>query len=212
MSDHNLVRLNRSVVLTCCLRLADGDRAPESANRAWFFDLPIGRDTPEAWAELIPRIFYDHNVAFRRREPHEDVWVDCEAFGIANLEPGILMEWADDSMPPFPWIDQDRSKLWEPSVCYFVDDEGRYDDLSAHSFTELLLHRLLHAGKIGADDFVQFIDRYSGKRGSGEGRRIFADAQRRYLSLVTVRGNTSVYRMPPGIVPPICGPVRPEDL
>lgn len=32
----------------------------------------------------------------------------------------------------------DRARSWEPAVCYYVDDAGRYDVMSAHDFSELL--------------------------------------------------------------------------
>jgi hypothetical protein len=199
-------------VLTCGLRSTTGDLERESVVRAWFFDLPLTRDVPEAWAELIPRIFYDSNVAYRRREPAESAWVDCESFGIAPIRLEDLLEWRDGQLPPFPWIEQDRSKVWEPAVCFSIDDQGHYDFLSADDFTELLLHRLLIARKIDADGFVAFMDRYSGQMKLGEGRRILADAARRYLNLVSVRVGTGGFRKRPGDLPLECGPVLPQDV
>lgn len=187
-----------------------GWRTPGTQGKTWFFEVPAVRLADEAWLELLNRIVYDSNVAMRRREPGDDAWLGLDAFRTSPVEAAEVLAWKGPSdAEGAPWVAAHRAMLWEPGPCYFVDDEGRYDVMGGNDFTELLLHRLLLAGRVDAAEFEAFFDRCFG---SGKGKAIHEDRARRFGNLVEVRATGGGFRKAPGAEPWESGPVDPSHL
>lgn len=195
-------------------RLCGGSGARSAGTQAktWFFEVPAARADDGAWAELLHRIFYDANVALRRREPDDAAWLGLDSFRTAPVDPSAILAWDGKSVEPFPWIQSGQRVVWEAGPCYFVDDAGRYDLLSAHDYTELLMLRLLHAGTIDAAAFIDFFNRYFPKGKPGAGQRMYDERELRFANLVVVRDLPGVFRKPPGGKPWASGPVDPAVL
>jgi ribosomal protein L7/L12 len=190
--------------LECCLRLAHGGRSPDTTPRCWFFEIPRARHTLDHWKELVPRIMFDINTALRWREPTDLAWIDVERVAAHPFQPREVLSASPSDPRALGWVNIDRARVWEPAVCYYVDDEGRYDVMSAHDFSELLLYRLLGRGEITADEFVRFLDRYFADAEPSAGRRIYANAEERLRNLVTVRPESG--RKTPNVRPFSCCP------
>lgn len=192
--------------LKCCLRLPHGGVSPDTTPRCWFFEIPGAHDTPERWKELVPRIMFDVNTTLRRREPGDMAWIDVERFRVAPLQPRQVLNMYETNQRSIAWVNYDRARSWEPAVCYYVDDAGRYDVMSAHDFSELLLYRLLGRGEITADEFKSFLDRYYAASEPSAGQRIYADAEARLKNLTTVREELNSSKKTPNEQPFSCCP------
>ena len=169
--------------LRCCLRLPNGGVSPDTTPRCWYFEIPAAHDTPEHWRELVPRITFDLNTALRRRQPDDLAWIDVESIRACPVLPRQLLATTE---PP-AWVNIDRQKIWEPAVCYYVDDAGRYDVMSGHDFSELLLYRLLGLGEINAERCRDFLERYYAEAGPSAGQRFYDDRETRLKNLTTIR-------------------------
>jgi ribosomal protein L7/L12 len=194
------------VELTCCLRLPHGGVSPDATPRCWFFEIPGAHDTTERWKELVPRIMFDINTTLRRREPGDMAWIDVEDFRVAPLRPRQVLNMHETHPRSLGWVNFDRARSWEPAVCYYVDDAGRYDVMSAHDFSELLLYRLLGRGEITADEFRSFLDRYYAESEPSAGQRIYADREARLKNLTTVREELGALKKSPNEQPFSCCP------
>jgi hypothetical protein len=189
--------------VTFRLNLAWGGQASAERGRRWFFEVPAARDTPEAWAELLHRIFYDSNVQqLRTVDPAEAKWLGLERFSTAPVDPLKVLAW--DGAPAtraeaFPWSDP----------CYFVDDAGRYDVMTAHDYTELVLLRLHAAGTVDRAGYVRFFERYFPNAEKGAGDELWNDREQRLANLVLIRSQPHLYRRAPGSQPVASGPVDP---
>lgn len=192
--------------LKCGLRLPSGATSPDTSPRCWFFELPRNHDTPERWRELVARIMFDLNTALRRREPGDLAWIDVESIRVYPVRPRQVLTAPETDPRSLPWVNFDKQKVWEPAVCYYVDDAGRYDVMSAHDFSELLLHRLLGRGEITPEQFRGFLDRYYGESDSSAGPRIYADRRARLENLTTVRDDPRLSRKTPYEPPFSCCP------
>lgn len=181
---------------------------PDTKSKTWFFEVPAARCAPEAWAELLHRIFYDANVCLGRSEPNDVNWLGLDRFTTKPVEPAPVLGWDGKTAEPFPWIAAERARVWEPGPCYFVDDAGRYDVMSAHDYTELLMQRQLRAGKIDPAGYVNFFERYFNKK-PGSGRQMYDERDTRFANLAVVRAVPGPYRKPPGSGDCRSGPVDP---
>lgn len=194
------------VEIKCCLRLPHGGVSPDTTPRCWYFELPGARDTPERWKELVPRIMFDINTTLRRREPGDTAWIDVEGFRVAPLQPRQVLNMHETNQRSVAWVNFDRARSWEPAVCFYVDDAGRYDVMSAHDFSELLLYRLLGRGEINAEQFQSFLDRYYAESAPSAGPRIYADREARLKNLTTVREELGALKKTPNERPFSCCP------
>jgi large subunit ribosomal protein L7/L12 len=202
--------------LKCCLRLASGGTSPDTSPRCWYFEIPRDHDTPGQWQELVARIMFDINTALHRRQPDDMAWIDVESIRVSPLLPRQVLT-APETVPrSLPWVNFDKEKVWEPAVCYYVDDAGRYDVMSAHDFSELLLYRLLDRGEITPEQFRSFLDRYYGEGGPSAGLRIYADRWARLKNLTTIRENAvapgkTPYEQPYSCCPDVSPPWPGDD-
>lgn len=189
--------------VTFRLNLAWGGPVPGERGRRWFFEVPAARDTPDGWGELLHRIFYDTNVQqLRSVEPEDAKWLGLERFATARVEPLDVLAW--DGSPAtrgqaFPWTDP----------CYYVDEEGRYDVMTSHDFTELMLLRLHHAGAVDRSGYVRFFERYFPNAEKGAGEELWNDREQRLANLVLIRSQPHLYRRAPGSLPVTSGPIDP---
>ncbi len=192
--------------IKCCLRLPSGGVSPDNTPRCWYFEIPRGHDAPERWQELVPRIMFDINTALRLREPSDLAWIDIESVKVYPLQPRQVLTAPETDPRSLAWVNFDKARVWEPAVCYYVDDAGRYDVMSAHDFSELLLYRLLGRGEITPEQFRSFLDRYYGESGTSAGLRIYGDREARLKNLTTIRENTGAPRKRPDERPFSCCP------
>lgn len=199
------------VEIKCCLRLPHGGVSPDTTPRCWYFELPSAHDTPERWKELVPRIMFDINTSLRRREPDDMAWIDVEGFRVAPLQPRQVLNMHETNPRSLGWVNFDRARSWEPAVCYYVDDAGRYDVMSAHDFSELLLYRLLGRGDINDEQFRSFLDRYYAESEPAAGLRIYANREARFKNLTTVREELSALKKSPNEQPFNCCPDAPAS-
>jgi large subunit ribosomal protein L7/L12 len=192
--------------LKCCLRLANGGRSPDTSPRCWYFEIPRAHDTPGHWRELVARITFDLNTALRRRQPDDLAWIEVESIKAYPVRPSQVLTAPESDPRSLPWVNIDKQRIWEPAVCFYVDDAGRYDLMSGHDFTELLLHRLLDRGEITPEQFRSFLDRYYGEAGPGAGLRIYDDRRARLKNLTTIRVDAVAPRKTPYEQPHSCCP------
>jgi large subunit ribosomal protein L7/L12 len=194
------------VEIKCCLRLAHGGVSPDTTPRCWYFELPGAHNTPERWKELVPRIMFDINTTLRRREPGDMAWIDVEGFRVFPLQPRQVLNMHETNQRSVAWVNFDRARSWEPAVCYYVDDAGRYDVMSAHDFSELLLNRLLGRGEITDEQFRSFLDRYYAESEPAAGLRIYAEREARLKNLTSVREDLDAWKKTPNEQPFSCCP------
>jgi large subunit ribosomal protein L7/L12 len=192
--------------LKCSLRLPSGAVSPDTSPRCWYFEVPRAHDTPERWKELVPRIVFDVNTALRRRQPDDLAWIDVESVKVYPLHPRQVLTAPETDPRSLAWVNFDKQRVWEPAVCYYVDDAGRYDVMSGHDFTELLLNRLHDGGQLTPEQFRSFLDRYYGESDSSAGQRIYADREARLKNLTTVRDDAGASRKTPNEQPFSCCP------
>ena len=194
------------VEVKCCLRLPHGGVSPDTTPRCWYFEIPSAHDTPERWKELVPRIMFDINTTLRRREPGDMAWIDMESFRVAPLQPRQVLNMHENNPRSLAWVNFDRARSWEPAVCFYVDDAGHYDVMSAHDFSELLLYRLLGRGEITNEEFRNFLDRYYAESEPAAGLRIYAQRETRLNNLTTVREELNSLKKTPNEQPFSCCP------
>jgi len=194
------------VQLTCHLRLPNGGISPDTRQRCWYFEMPSAANSLAHWQELVPRILFDTNTALRRREPNDAAWINVESFMVYPLLPRIVLVMKDTDPGTLPWVNYDKQRVWEPAVCFYVDETGNYDVMSGHDFSELLLYRLLGRGEISVDEFKAFVERYFAQAETGAGERIYSNAEQRFANLVAVRPDPTGYKKTPGTPPFSCWP------
>jgi large subunit ribosomal protein L7/L12 len=192
--------------LKCCLRLASGGRSPDASPRCWYFEVPRAHDTPEHWQEIVARITFDINTALRRRQPDDMAWIEVESIRVAPLRPRQVLAAPETDPRSLPWVNFDKQRVWEPAVCYYVDEAGRYDVMSGHDFTELLLYRLLERGELTTEQFRGFLDRYYGDSDPAAGLRIYAQRETRFRNLTAIRDSAGLPRKTPYEQPFSCCP------
>src|SRR5215204_1593501 len=91
--------------------------------------LPAARER-----RLVARIMFDINTTLRRRQPDDMGWIDVESIRVAPLHPRQVLAAPETDPRSLPWVNFDKQRVWEPAVCYYADDAGRYDVMSAHDF------------------------------------------------------------------------------
>jgi large subunit ribosomal protein L7/L12 len=192
--------------LRCCLRLPNGGASPDTTPRSWYFEVPTAHDTPGHWQELVARITFDINTGLRRRQPDDLAWIDVESIKVSPVRPRQVLTAPETDPRSLPWVNIDRQKVWEPAVCYYVDDAGRYDVMSGHDFSELLIYRLLGRGEITAEQCQSFLERYYAEAGPSAGQRFYADREARLKNLTTIRDIPGVPRKTPYEQPYSCCP------
>lgn len=188
--------------LRCCLRLPNGLASPDTTPRCWYFEIPNTHDTPEHWRELVARIVFDTNTALRRREPSDLAWIAVESIKVSPVRPRQVLTAPEAHPHALPWVNIDRQRVWEPAVCFYVDDAGRYDVMSGHDFSELLLYRLLGRGEITPEQCRGFLERYYGEAGRG----FYDDREARLNNLTTVREGAGAPQKKPYEQPYTCCP------
>jgi hypothetical protein len=110
----------------------------------------------------------------------------------------------------FGWLDAQRSVVWEPSALFIVDEQGRYDNIGANDYTELLAHRMLEKKLVDEKGFIAFCDAHFKKTA---GKDIYADRAKRLANLTEIRGVTTErpgsgpYRKKVGEKPIASGPI-----
>jgi large subunit ribosomal protein L7/L12 len=192
--------------LRCCLRLSHGGVSPDTTPRCWYFEIPVAHDTPEHWQELVARIMFDINTGLRRRQPDDLAWIDVEGIRVAPVQPRQVLTAPETDPRSLAWVNIDRQKVWEPAVCYYVDDAGRYDVMSGHDYSELLIYRLLGLGQITPEQCQSFLERYYAEAGTSAGQRFFADREARLNNLTTIRETAGAPRKTPYEQPYSCCP------
>lgn len=180
--------------------------------KTWFFDLPVHRERPELWTELLHRIVYDANVRLRRQAPYDEAWLRLDGFTVEPVDLAHMLAWdgtrtREAIAEHLPWIISAGSIVWETAGCLIVDDAGRYDGMEGEDFAELILYRALDEGRIDEAGVRDFLERLY----PGRGAAYLADRRRRSANLVAIRP-TSAFRKAPGLPPFGSGPPRPEDL
>jgi hypothetical protein len=208
MGEHTQQRVDLQYRLTTPSEPA----SPGTRHKTWFFDLPVERERPDAWEELLQRIFYDANVKLRRREPGDEAWLALDRFEISPVDVGIMLAWDgtmswDAAAAHLPWLLSAAAAVWEFAACYIVDDAGAYDGMEGEDFTELVLCRALRSGRVTEPDARAFLDRFY----PGRGEAVFADRRQRFRNLLGLR-DTVEFRKAPGAQPWCSGPVREADL
>jgi large subunit ribosomal protein L7/L12 len=168
--------------------------------------VPGAHDTPAHWQEHVARIMFDINTGLRRRQPDDLAWIDAESIRACPVQPRQLLTAPESDPRSLPWVNIDRQKVWEPAVCYYVDDAGRYDVMSGHDFSELLLYRLLGRGEISAEQCRGFLDRYYAEAGPSAGQRFYEDREARLKNLTTIRETPGAPRKRPYEQPYSCCP------
>jgi large subunit ribosomal protein L7/L12 len=192
--------------LKCYLQLPSGAISADTTPRCWYFELPRAHDTPAHWKELVPRIMFDINTGLRRRQPDDLAWIGVESVKVYPVRPRQVLTAPETDPRSLAWVNIDRQKVWEPAVCYYVDDAGRYDVMSGHDFSELLLYRLLGRGEITPEQFRSFLDRYYGEADAAAGLRIYAERDARLKNLTTIREDAVAPRKTPYEQPFSCCP------
>jgi large subunit ribosomal protein L7/L12 len=180
--------------------------SPDTAPRCWYFEIPSAHDTPGHWQELVARITFDINTALRRRQPDDLAWIDVESIRAAPVQPRQVLTAPESDPRSLAWVNIDRQKVWEPAVCYYVDEAGRYDVMSGHDFSELLIYRLLGLGAITPEQCRSFLDRYYAEAGPSAGQRFYDDREARLNNLTVIRENPGAPRKRPYAQPYSCCP------
>lgn len=192
--------------IKCSLQLPSGARSPDTTPHCWYFEIPSAHDTPAHWQELVARIMFDINTTLRRRQPDDLAWIDVESIRVAPVLPRQVLTAPETDPRSLAWVNIDRQRVWEPAVCYYVDDAGRYDVMSGHDFSELLIYRLLGRGEISAEQCQSFLGRYYAAAGPSAGQRFYADREARLKNLTTIRENVGGPRKRPYQEPYSCCP------
>jgi large subunit ribosomal protein L7/L12 len=192
--------------IKCSLQLPSGARSQDTTPHCWYFEIPSAHNTPEHWQELVARIMLDTNTALRRREPSDLAWIDVESIKVYPVQPRQVLTAPETDPRSLPWVNIDRQRVWELAVCFYVDDAGRYDVMSGHDFSELLLYRLLGLGAITPEQCRGFLERYYAEAGPSAGQRFYDDREARLNNLTTIREDAYVPRKTPYEHPYSCCP------
>lgn len=202
-----MARTIHRIDLTCGLFSAEGAPDPrvEPQTCSWFFDIPSGRDAPDAWEELLHRILYDRNVASSRQRPGNRNWYGMLSFEREALDPLSFLFWEGPNAEQFPWLAAERQMIWEPAACYIVSNDGRYEFLQGEEFSELLAWRLIEEEQITEEIASGFFDQYFGKPDSGA--RLLAARAERLLHFRTIQQPGNAFRKPVGAEPICSGPI-----
>ena len=192
--------------IKCSLQLPSGARSPETTPHCWYFEIPNPHDTPERWQELVARITFDINTALQRRQPDDLAWIDVESVKVYPVRPRQVLTAPETDPRSLAWVNIDRQRVWEPAVCYYVDDAGRYDVMSGHDYSELLLYRLLGLGEITPEQCRGFLDRYYAEAGPSAGQKFYDDREARLNNLTTIRESAGEPRKTPYEQPYSCCP------
>ncbi len=201
-------RASFRVDLTYGLFHPGGGRAPGEQKKTWFFEIPV--EAPSAlppiayWTELLHRIFYDANVAMRRREPNDVNWLGLVQFWVSPVLGESLLAWDGRSADLLPWVAAERAVVWESGACYFVANDGRYDTFGYIEYTELIMNRLLDAGRIDAVAFQHFM-RLFFPNNAATAHEAFADRAQRVRNIEAIREGIG-FRRQPGSQPMCSGP------
>ena len=201
LSDPPTGRTWARAEIKCSLQLPSGARSADTTPRCWYFEIPRAHDTVAHWKELLPRIMFDINTTLRNRQPGDMAWIDLESARVYPLQPRQILVMDENLQRSVAWVNFDRARSWEPAVCYYVDDAGRYDMMSAHDFSELLLYRLIGRGEIMVEQFKSFLNRYFSETESSAGERIYADGEARLKNLTTVREDLNAFKKTPNQEP-----------
>jgi len=181
--------------------------SPNTERKRWFFEVPADRDTPDGWAELLHRIFYNANCFQQQQEPQDKSWWALEVFETIDIDTGKALSWDGRTTPEsaadkIPWCL--LKKDWEPAVCYYVDNTGRYDALDMNAFCELLAYRAAEEERFKkqAETFIHHL--YPDK-----GTQIWKDRSHRMENIACIREPLPIptYREP-GDKPWVSGPPK----
>jgi hypothetical protein len=200
-------RTQRRIDLQFRLASSEG-QTPTTKERAWFFDVPSQRDNEDGWCELLNRIFYDANVALRRREPNDLKWLALDSWSVSPVNVETMLAWDGEATTEkakvhLPWILSHFGIVWEFSACYFVDDAGAYDGMTGYDFSELVLYRAMAEGLVNEAAARAFFGKLYPK---GDSAGYFNDRETRLKNIATVRPPTA-FRKPAGEKPWVSGPV-----
>jgi hypothetical protein len=139
------------------------------------------RSAGPRWDELLPRIFYDANVAMRRQEPHDESWLALDDYDGRPVPVGAMLAWDGEATSA---------------------KAAAYDGMTGNGFSELMLYRALEEGRATDAQAREFLAKlYPGNPS------VYAERQQRLANLVTVRAARD-FRRPPGSTPFVSGPVR----
>jgi hypothetical protein len=185
---------------------------PTTQDKRWYFELSSARDNEAGWAELLHRIFYDYNVQAQRREPSDVNWLTLDSFDVTPVNARKTLDWPgvadqDHAERYMPW--QLGGVVWEPAICWWIDDNGRYDALEGNDYCELIAYRLFDAGQVDQATLIGFLNRLYTK--SDFGSICFADRVDRLANLACVRP-THAFRKSPDAPPITSGPPTPAHL
>jgi hypothetical protein len=191
---------------------ADGTVTPATLPRSWYFDLPMRRHRTEAWTELLQRIFYDANVALRRRKPQDGEWYVLDSVDVSPVDGARMLAWdgtrtEESALAHLPWMLAPGGTFWESASRLIVDDAGRYDGMEGEDFSELVLYRALAQGRVDEPAARAFLERLY----PGHGADCFGDREQRFANIVEVRP-TDEFRRAPGTTPWSSGPPSPQDV
>ena len=124
--------------------------APGTESKRWFFEVPAQRDDQENWSELLHRITYNANCFLRQEQPSDNGWWAIESFQTQSVDSEKALAWdgkttEQSALSSIPWCVLRSS--WEPSICYWVDQNAVYDALDFNAYCELLAFRWAEQGK-----------------------------------------------------------------
>lgn len=197
-------RVLRQVDLT--YRLATSNElSPTTQSKRWFFEISVDSDTEKGWTELLHRIFYNCNAAMRLREPGDQSWLALEEFKVEEVDTKAALTWdgqtkGDSAERCLPWCFLTR--VWEPAVCWFVNEDGRYDGLDPNSLSELLAYRALENG-IAEDKVKYFLRKVYPPTWEG----VWRDREQRMANIACVRDPSPIKSFKePGEEPWVSGP------
>lgn len=204
-----MTRVFREVKLEYRLATPTGV-TPTTQSKRWFFEVPAARDTPDAWKELLERLFYDANVKLRRRQPSDQAYLKLDSFTVHPVDAMKTMAWSGErnqaaAEAHMPW--QLSRVVWEWSACLLVDEGGRYDGVAADDYSELIAFRLHAEGKIDDAQCIAFLQKvYPSKPTNGQ--LCFDNREKRLANIVVIRSLPGHFRKTPGQEPFVSGPVH----
>lgn len=204
-------RVARRVDLTYRLEGQSG-RSETTQSKSWFFDLPAARDSTPYWTELLNRLFYDANVAMRRREPNDANWLQLDGVAVSDVDLVEMLAWngrttMESAQRHLPWVLSAQRVVWEYTACHFIDDGGAYDGMAANDFTELMLARALAAGLCDDAGAIAFLERFY----PGHGAEVHSERAERLANLTIIRP-VPAFRKRPGDQPWVSGPPALADI
>jgi hypothetical protein len=150
----SMTHLRADILYT--LKHPDGRAAPSPMPRVWYFEVPKKRSDDASMNELLHRIFWDQNVAMREREPNDHAYLAMVSFKTSKVDKASVKASKGVDERAFGWFEANRAITSEPSATFIVDEQGRYDNIGVHDYTELLLHRMFDTGEVTEAEFVAF--------------------------------------------------------